>query len=203
MDTILPSEEENKLVDLFQRTSGENTLKPEAAICHGAVVVMIKYQSSALRSFPNYQFHLLHYITFVEQKVMIHLGDCQVIFFPMISYSPFPLLSPSLCFNTFWLVFSSSFLMLNFEWCHWRWIISASWWESFWVHLCNLPQPPVFQWGNSFTDIFIAVVVHTRAAVTVGEKGYTCSDYWLHTVSRVHFWMSFSLRNGLDIGNLQ
>lgn len=66
-------------------------MKLGAAICHGAVVVMIKYQSSALLSFPNYQFHLLHYITFVEQKVMIHLGDCQVIFFPlpMLSHSPF------------------------------------------------------------------------------------------------------------------
>lgn len=41
---------------------------------------MIKYQSSALPSFPNYHFHLLHYITFAEQKVMIQLGDCQDIF---------------------------------------------------------------------------------------------------------------------------
>lgn len=60
---------------------------------------MIKYQSSALFSFPNYQFHLLHYITFVEQKVMIHLGDCQVIFFPppllMLSHSLFHSLSSS------------------------------------------------------------------------------------------------------------
>lgn len=63
-------------------------MKPGAAICHGAVVVMIKYQSSTLLSFPNYRFHLLHYITFVEQKVMIQLGDCQVIFFPTLSYSP-------------------------------------------------------------------------------------------------------------------
>lgn len=92
------SEAENKLVDLFQWTSGENTLKPTATICHGAVVVMIKYQSSAFLSFPNYQFHLLHYITFVEQKVMIHLGDCQVIFFPMLSHSPFLFsLSASVC----------------------------------------------------------------------------------------------------------
>ena len=88
----------NKLVDLFQWTSGENTLKPTAAICHGAVVVMIKHQSSALLSFPNYQFHLLHYITFVEQEVMIHLGDRQVIFFPVPSHSPFhSLVSVSVC----------------------------------------------------------------------------------------------------------
>ena len=93
--TLLPFEAENKLVDLFQWTSGKNTLKPRAAICHGAVVVMIKYQSSALCSFPNYQFHLLHYTAFVEQKVMIHLGDCQVIFFP-ICYLTLPFCLPSL-----------------------------------------------------------------------------------------------------------
>lgn len=138
MDTVLPSEKENKLVDLFQQTSGENTLKPKAAICHGAVVVMIKYQSSALRSFPNYQFHLLYYITFVEQKVMIHLGDCQVIFFPMFSYSPFRLVSLWLSFclhTTFWLVFCHSFLILIFSNAGGDRIPLANRWES---HFCEL-----------------------------------------------------------------
>ncbi|TNN49695.1 hypothetical protein EYF80_040100 [Liparis tanakae] len=46
------------------RTSaGEHRDASGAAICHGAVAVMIEHQSAALHSFPNYQFHLLHCIT--------------------------------------------------------------------------------------------------------------------------------------------
>lgn len=54
---------------------------PGPAIYPGAEVVVIKPVQNTSPPFPNHQFHLLRRTTFVEQKVMIHLGDCQDISF--------------------------------------------------------------------------------------------------------------------------
>lgn len=49
--------------------------------------------------FPNHQFHLLRRTTFVEQKVMIHLGDGQDIFLLMLSVSLQPICCVSACLS--------------------------------------------------------------------------------------------------------
>lgn len=132
---------------------------------------MIEYQSNQPpRSFPNYQFHLLHYITFVEQKVMIQLGGCQDIFFSMISHSSFhssracsclrlrPLSSPfsSLVF-LFLILFGipSSRLPAEIKWpCPLLERVS--------------PMNPLLQevreTGSCFTDFFAAVAGHPKEA---------------------------------------
>ncbi len=128
---------------------------------------MIKYQSRILLSFPNYQFHLLHYITFVEQKVMIQLGDCQAIFFLVLSLPPFHSLRVCFC--------RSSFLFHQLPSHHQSF--------SFGIRFSRLPveikwpcplgkraSPVNCLWqevtetGTCFTDFFVAVTDHPKEA---------------------------------------
>lgn len=152
-------------------------MKPRAAICHGAVVAMIKYQSGILLTFPNYQFHLLHYITFVEQKVMIQLGDCQVIFFSILSHSP---VSLSLCLRLSLALslFTNSHLILSlfsFGIRFSRLPVEIKWpcplGERFSPVNCLLQE--VTEAGTCFTDFLVAVADHPKRGRKVSEVVHT------------------------------
>lgn len=128
---------------------------------------MIKYQSSTLLSFPNYQFHLLHYITFVEQKVMIQLGDCQVIFFALL---PSLLISLSLClllsltFSPPPTPFSSSVFRFGFRLSRLPVEIKRPCPLGERVSPVNCLRQEVTGTGSYFTDSFMAVAEHPKEA---------------------------------------
>lgn len=144
---------------------------------------MIKYQSSALPSFPNYQFHLPHYITFVEQKVMIQLGDCQDIFFPMISHSSFHSRCVCFCLRPRQPPSPSSSLVFQF-WYSFLKVACGD--KNGHAHYVRESAPWTFSRRRSqrlavvlLTSLWPSQSIQKRQA---GEKGCACGHYWLCTL---------------------
>lgn len=156
---------------LAQWRSGDSTLMPGLVIYPGAEVVVIKHQSRTPPTpFPNHQFQPLHHTTFVEQKVAIHLGDCQDIFFfnalclsktaccvsACVSCSPFHLIPSHL----------SLFLLYSF--------LKVACWENIAV-LSNEETQPVTGSNN-------CTVIEERSEGR-GQTGRASGHYWQCTLA--------------------